>query len=159
MLNYPVCSIHPSHNIPVWDHAKPTFAPRVTELVRLLCAIFVIVMTQERVTWGAVIGRPNCSVVIRLQSTGYIQHQDLRLQSLRLNLIRITFKIQFLHHIKHCVFIIRTNPLMMIREIIDVCGKNYMKHINMLRNQTVVFSQVYIFTSVQVTSGVKGHEL
>jgi hypothetical protein len=41
MLNYPLYSIHPSHNIPVRDHAKPTFAPRVTEFVRLLlCAIF-----------------------------------------------------------------------------------------------------------------------
>jgi hypothetical protein len=41
MLNYPLYSIHPSHNIPVRDHAKPTFAPRVTEFVRLLlCAVF-----------------------------------------------------------------------------------------------------------------------
>ena len=37
----PLYSIHPSHNIPVRDHAKPTFAPRVTEFVQLLlCAVF-----------------------------------------------------------------------------------------------------------------------
>ena len=41
MLNYPLYNIHPSHNIPVRDHAKPTFAPRVTEFVQLLlCAVF-----------------------------------------------------------------------------------------------------------------------
>ena len=41
MLNYPLYSIQPSHNIPVRDHAKPTFAPRVTEFVQLLlCAVF-----------------------------------------------------------------------------------------------------------------------
>ena len=41
MLNYPLYNFHPSHNIPVRDHAKPTFAPRVTEFVLLpLCAVF-----------------------------------------------------------------------------------------------------------------------
>jgi hypothetical protein len=66
-------------------------------------------------------------------------------------------KIHSVPRSKHSISVIRTNELMLYREIIAVCSESHTKHINTLCGQNVEFFMLNLVVSI-VTTGLSNAE-